>query len=328
MNVSPSSAAQSFIQGSAVTPELACASIENAEVLPRDFAVLSEHRLFAGGVVNWFQHYAQRGYFVRHDTDDARVLLDLPAQVMERDESCILLGCASDHYAWLYECLARLWVIEQLPALADLPLVVPENIPEERLAMLDKFGIARERLLGLPDDRTLMARELHIPCLLTVGDWVSPMALQFLRRRLRAGTAISSRRVYFSREGYSDRRLANEAELLSLLDRYGFEVVQLAGKTPMELVIIFCQSQAIIGMDDDAMANLVVSPQGARIGIIATAGAYRPRAHFICGQLAQNLTYLVGETIFESNSTHSLCDVRLPEEILLGFLHEVDGTNR
>ena len=96
----------------------------------------------------------------------------------------------------------------------------------------------------------------------------------------------------------------------------------------MELVVIFSQAQVIIGIDDDAMANLVVSPQGARIGIIATAGAYRPRAHFICGQLAQNLTYLVGETIFESNSTHSLCDVRLPEEILLGFLQEADGVSR
>jgi len=326
--VSPSLAAQSFMQGSAITPELACASIENAEVLPRDFSVLSEGRLFAGGVVNWFQHYAQRGYFVRHDTDDARVLLDLPALVQKQDVPCILLGGASDHYAWLYECLARLWVIEQLPELTVLPLIVPPNLSEDRLFMLDKFGVARERLLVLPDDRTLMARELHIPCLLTVGDWISPMALQFLRRRLRAEGGNKGRRIYFSRERFPDRRLANETELLSILDRYGFEVIHLAGRTQMELVVILSTSQAVIGIDDDAMANLVVSPQGAHIGIIATAGIYRPRAHFICGQLAQNLTYLVGETIFESNSIHSLCDVRLPEEILLGFLQEIDGHRR
>lgn len=328
LKVIPLSAPHSFVQGSAVTPELACASIENAEVLPRDFAVLAQGRLFAGGVVNWFQHYAQRGYFVRHDTDDARVLLDLPAEALKQNEACILLGGALDHYAWLYECLARLWVVEQLPELADLPLVVPASLPEERLAMLDEFGVARERLLSLPDARTLMARVLHIPCLLTVGDWVSPMALQFLRRRLRVGVAASGRRIYFSRQGYSDRRLANEGELLSVLDRYGFEVVQLAGKTPMELLGILSAAQAVIGMDDDAMANLVVSPQGAHIGIIAAAGAYRPRAHFICGQLAQNLTYLVGETIFESNPTHSLCDIRLPEQTLKGFLQELDGASR
>jgi capsular polysaccharide biosynthesis protein/Tfp pilus assembly protein PilF len=326
LKVNPPLAASSFVQGPAITPELACASIDSAEVLPRDFVVLCEGNLFAGAVVNWFQHYPQRGYFVRHEADDARVLLDLPAQSQHYEGSCILLGGAADHYAWLYECLARLWVVEQIPAFADLPLVVPANLSEERLAMLDKFGIARDRLLGLPDDRTLLAQELHVPCLLTVGDWISPMALQFLRRRFRAEAVTGGRRIYFSREGYSDRRLANEAELLSLFDRYGFEVIKLAGRTPIELMVIFSEAQAVIAMDDDAMANLVVSPQGARVGIIATAGAYRPRAHFICGQLAQNLTYLVGETVFESNSTHALCDVRLPKSDLLAFMQEVDSS--
>ncbi len=80
----------------------------------------------------------------------------------------------------------------------------------------------------------------------------------------------------------------------------------------------------MIGIDDDSMANLLVCPQGTRVGVIATAGAYRARAYFVCGQLAQELTYLVGETVYESNPVHSLCDIQLSEITLRHFLKDLD----
>ena len=323
LRVIPSSAKESFMLGTAVAPELGCASVLHAEILPREFTVLFQERLLVGGVINWFQHYAQRGQFVRHGADDGRVLLDLPGRIYEHDGACVLLGTANDQYSWLYESLARLWVIEQLPHLADLPLVVSSDMTDQHLAMLSFFGIPEERLLRLGNDCSIQARELHIPSLLTVGDWISPLALQFLRRRLNGGHMRAKRRIYLSREGLPDRRLTNEAGLLGLLEKNGFEAIKISEKSTLELLSIFREAEAVVGVDDEVMANLVVCPQGTRIGIIATAGAYRPRAHYICGQLAQDLTYLVGETQYESNPIRELCDVFLPENVLSTYLGEM-----
>jgi capsular polysaccharide biosynthesis protein len=305
---------------------LGYATARDAEVLPVDFSVLAGGHVLVGGVINWFQHYARRGRLVRHETDDGRVLLDLPGPVRKYDGAGVLLGKADDQYEWLYECLARLWVVEQVPDMADLPLVVSSELTTDRLAMLTYFDVSEERLLRLADDQSLQVRELHIPSLPTVGDWISPLALQFLRRRLRKGHMANCLRRYFlSRDGLADRRLSNESDLMAMLNEYDFEIVKIAEKSPLELIDLLCDAQCVIGIDDDSMANLLVCPQGARIGIIATAGTYRARAYFVCSQLAQELTYLVGETVYESNTVHSLCDIQLPETTLRRFLGELDG---
>jgi tetratricopeptide (TPR) repeat protein/capsular polysaccharide biosynthesis protein len=322
----PNSARESFVLGSPVTAELGFATALDAEVLPVDFSVLAGGYVLVGGVINWFQHYARRGQLVRHETDDGRVLLDLPRQGPKYDGACVLLGKADTQYEWLYECLARLWVVEQVPDLAELPLVVSSDLTADRLAMLTYFDVPEKRLLRLGEDQSLQVRELHIPSLPTVGDWISPLALQFLRRRLRNGHPPNWRRRYFlSRDGLPDRRLSNESDLMAILNEYDFEVIKISEKSPLELIDLLCVAQCVVGIDDDSMANLLVCPQGARIGIIATAGTYRPRAYFVCGQLAQELTYLVGETVYESNSVHSLCDIQLPEATLRRFLGELDG---
>ena len=80
------------------------------------------------------------------------------------------------------------------------------------------------------------------------------------------------------------------------------------------------QAEMVIGIDDDVLANVVVAPQGAKLGIITTGGTHRARAHFICGQLAIDATYMIGEIDFKSHSDHALCNVVLPVSILEAFL--------
>ena len=316
----PEISAISFRLGAPVAPEIFCARLENAEVVPIDNVVLAGRSLFLGGVSNWPQQFAKRGHFSRYCSDDLRILLDLPENIEEYDGACVLLGGGGDHFAWMFETLARLWAIEQQPALADLPLVVPADLSQARLEMLDALGIPRSRLLPLNDDRTLRARELHVPSLLTVGNWVSPLALQYLRRRLSSGSIEGRRRVYLSRQGLADRRLANEADLLPALAGHGFEVVNVNAMTPLELLGLFNDAEAILAIDDEILANLVVAPRWARIGVIIPEGIYQTRTFLVCGQLGHDFNYLLGTPVFTSNPEHALCDVVLPESVLSAFL--------
>lgn len=324
LKVIPHEAANQFISPEASSsPELFCATIPSAEVIPRDFGVLSQGRIFSEGVMNWDWHYGRGGHFSVHESDDMRLLMEIPGKARRFDGACILVGGAGDQYQWLFDSLSKLWIVDQLPVLENLPLVLPADLMESRLAMLDHLGIERERLLLLEADETLQVDVLHVPSVMTMGNWVSPVALQFLRRHFGAGSGSRRRRFYFSRARFPDRRLANEPEIMSILEQHGFERVETDKLAPMELMALFVQSEAVIGIDDDTLANAVVAPQGAKLGIIPTGGTHRARAHYICGQLAIDVTYMIGEIDYKSHTEHALCDVVLPVSVLQAFLDEL-----
>ena len=324
LKVIPDEAAHQFISPVASSsPELFCATLSSAEVIPRDLGVLSDGRIFSDGVMNWSWHYGRGGNFSVHESDDMRLLMDLPEKVRRFDGDCILLGGGRDQYQWLFDSLSRLWVVDQLPALHGLPLILPANLMQGHLAMLDHLGIERRRLLLLEDDETLHADVLHVPSVMTMGNWVSPVALQFLRRHFGETSGNRRRRLYFSRAHHLDRRLANEPEIMKILEQYGFERIETDKLAPMDIMSLFMQSEAVIGIDDDTLANVVVAPQGAKLGIIPTGGTHRARAHYICGQLAIEATYMIGEVDYQSNASHALCDVVLPVSVLRVFLDDL-----
>ena len=321
MRVLPLEAQFRFRLGAPVTSEAFVATIPNAEVLPRQFAVLSEDgSLFVDGLVNWPQFYPQNGECVRHATDDLRVMLDLPKSCVEVDGACAVIGGAGDHFAWMFEALSRLWALEQHPASKHLLLVVPDDLSEERLEMLDAAGVDRSRVLRLPARHTLRAKELVLPSLLTVGDWVSPLALQFLRRIFAIRQGRRARRLFLSRRAALQTRVANESELLPILEWHGFEVIDCIATSPMELLSALVDAEAVVASDDDSLANLVVVPQHARIGVIISEGIVRTRGFFISAQLGQELTYLVAQPDFESSATHAHCDITLASGVLEQFL--------
>lgn len=324
----PPEASPFWARGDAVdpfAPGILLLRLRDVELAPRDFCVLAEGRFaLIDGLVNWAPHYVQRGRHGVHQSDDGRVLLDLPSRVQDADVPCALLGGEGDLYAWMFEGVARLWGLEQRASAADLPLVVPDSLDGDRLALLQGLGVGDERLLRLSEDRMLRCRELWLSTLPVLGEWASPMAVQYLRRKFLVMLGESSqraRRVYLSRRDCGTRRLANEDELLPPIERHGFEVVHRESLSLLELLTVFSEAEAILAPDDDTLACLVVAPQGARVGAIASKGIYRPRAYCVSAQIGHAFTYLQAEPVFGSHSAHAECDVILPAESLREWLN-------
>ena len=305
------------------SPEIFLLTLENAEVLPEDFLVLAQRCVLVDGLVNRSQFYGFNGRFVVHEADDHRLLLDLPAMTQPLEEPCAVMGGGGDHFAFLFEGLARLWALEQHAQIATLPLIVPQSLGQEQRALLDRLGISAARLRPLAADRTFLCKKIYVPSLPLVGDWIAPTAIQFLRRKLTNALGDgpkANRRIYFSRAGCSARRVRNEEELLPCLARHGFEIVPQQGLGIGAQIELFREAEAIVAMDDEILANLAVTPLGARIGAIATRGIYRPRAYFIAAQLGLDFTYFQADAVFESHPSHAECDVVLPPEALQEFV--------
>jgi capsular polysaccharide biosynthesis protein/tetratricopeptide (TPR) repeat protein len=305
--------------------EIFIAQVTQARVLPKDLLLLSsDGQLFLDGFVRFPQQYVLReGGAIRHCADDGRLLLALPERRVALDQACVWLGAGSGHYEWVFESLARLWAIEQQPALQELPLIVQASLTRWQQDLLQLLGYGAERRIEVPADAMLECRELHAASMVSVGQFISPVAIQHLRRELARRVAPAGdapRRIYLTRKDAATRRLANEAELLPLLEQHGFVAVNTQGMSTAEQLALFQCAEFILGVEGAALVNLLMAPAHARVGVIVARGLYQTRHYYISAPIGHDFTYLCAEPDYASHAALAECDVTLAPEVLQAFL--------
>ena len=318
----PEEESVNFILGIPHAPEIFWARMRDVRVLPKEFSVIAGgNSLYVDAIVNWAQFYRQRGAYVVHESDDMRVLLKTPKQIRSVEETCALLGGSGDGFSWMYECIPRLWTIEQLPGFQQIKLIVPEDLSAERVEMLRRFGVGPDRLIRQSSAECILARDLLVPSLLAVGDWVSPIALQYLRRGLsQSGGSPPFRRIFIFRNSGGEQRLRNVEEVGARLLLEGFESIDMTSLAMSEKVKMLSEAAVIIGMDDDDLALIPVLSQGAWVGAMAPRGRYHPRAHLVSAQLGIKLVYLFGDPDFSGGRALEQCDVVMSMSVMDQFL--------
>ena len=295
-------------------------------VLPMDLLLLSaDGHLFLDGFARLPQQYALReGGAIRHCADDGRVLLAVPGRSLTVEQPCIWLGGGGGgHFQWVFESLARLWAIAQQPELRGLPLIVQSSLTRWQDELLQLLGYGANERIEVPADAMLECRELHAASMVMTGHFISPVAIQHLRRELARRIAPATdapRRIYLSRQGAPTRRLANEAELLPLLHQYGFVAVDTAGMGAAEQLALFQSADVILGIESAVLVNLLIAPAHARVGVIVARGPYQPRHYYVSAPIGQDFSYLCAEPDYASHAVLAECDVTLAPELLRAFL--------
>ena len=103
---------------------------------------------------------------------------------------------------------------------------------------------------------------------------VAAVRSRFLRRtRLaraeaalrRIGARNDGRRLFVDRSGARGRTLVNRAEIVALMERRGFEVIDPERYSPRQQIVRFARAEVVVGLAGAAMTNTIFSPPGARI---------------------------------------------------------------
>jgi capsular polysaccharide biosynthesis protein len=260
--------------------------------------------------------------FIAHVADDGRLLLALPPDEVRAPGPAVLLGAATRHADWLFENLARLWLVKQRPGLETLPLVVQGDLSAWQAGLLELCGYGEERLLRVPSGAMLACAELHVPSLPGLGDFVAPGAIEHLRRELRRSVpaASSAGRIYLARRRVAARRLVNEAEVETKLRANGFTTIDADNMEIRELLAEIAAADVVIGVQGAAMAHAFMAPPRATVGMIVAEGLQSARYLAPSAVLGQDFHFLLAEAQFASHERHDECDVVLPERVLDGFL--------
>lgn len=147
-------------------------------------------------------------------------------------------------------------------------------------------------LLGIQPEQVVDSRKADITfdeCVLAdIGHWFYPNVadIMALRKQVLAqipATTLPRNRIYVSRSGR--RRIINEAELINLLKKYDFEIIQDTPRSVAEQIAIYRRASFIVGPHGASLTNLLWCEPDAQLlelfSATYTPGFFRYLAHLL-----------------------------------------------
>lgn len=231
----------------------------------------------------WDEEHFQRDYCSR-----TRV----PPPVQLEGTYASLVSLWSDNYFhWMFDCLPRLAVLEAVGH-TNVPLIVPEGLRPWQRETLARLGVSASRQVPFQKQH-VQAEQLIWAAAPSYISFATPKVVRWLRERLVGSDPVrGQRRLYVRRVG--SRRVANEPEVMRVLDRHGFEVAEPERMTLGEQITTFSQAQAIIAVHGAALANSVFARQPAVLELFQP-GFYNTAHYVLAGAGNCDYWYLVCE---------------------------------
>jgi capsular polysaccharide biosynthesis protein len=141
----------------------------------------------------------------------------------------------------------------------------------------------------------------------------SPAAMARLGDRIRTAVSSSStgtRRIYVSRADAADRRILNESELMSVLNKYGFERIVPGSLSFEEQVQTFADAEIILGPHGAGLTNIIFADETTLVELF---GSYQNACFFT---LAQGVGHEYVSVMCRSNGSDMVVDVDTIEAVV------------
>lgn len=193
--------------------------------------------------------------------------LRLP-QLLAGKAALLAASNAENYYHWLFDSLPRLALLEA--AGYDLDAIEYFLLDDSKRAFqiesLARFGIGQSRLQHCSKRRVLRCERLIVPSMPALVGYPPRWLCEYLRCRFTNDKkAPPSRKIYISRRHARGRKLLNELEILPLLVRRGYDIVDAERLAFSEQVDLFSSAREVISVHGAGLSNIVFAPRGARV---------------------------------------------------------------
>jgi hypothetical protein len=205
------------------------------------------------------------------------------------------------NYHWFLDCLPRLYPLLQ-QVRKPVFLVIPDHIPAFQLATLE-FVLAGNRfitLVKIKKNEKWRVEEFLLPSFISnhYSGFLPAKVCGLIRQRVWQGYQVSRQaprsRLYISRAKAGKRRLVNEAEVVSLLQSFGFQVVYAEALSYQDQVALFYNAEVVVGVHGAGLTNVLF---GEHLTLVEFHPEELVRSHYfmICKALGFPYHYLVGD---------------------------------
>lgn len=180
---------------------------------------------------------------------------------------------SANYYHWLVDSLPRLLLLPAAPA--AYRLLMPAPVPAFVRDSAALLGFTE--LLPLAAGETLSGADLLIPEHVTPPGYQRPALLRQLRSALLRAVyqeqvlPPAHRKVYVSRRQQRVRRLLNEADIVAVLARHGYETVEFEGLSLAGQVRLMAETRAFVTVHGAGLTNMLFLPPGAQVAELLNA---------------------------------------------------------
>lgn len=214
------------------------------------------------------------------------------------------LGCVSgnNYYHWVLDCLPVLDVLQRggfdLRSADHLVFTgVQQPFQQE---MLRALGVPLEKIVETDRVRHIEAETLVCSSTQILNGGFPAWACDFLRTQVAAallpdGPQQKRRRLFVSRSDAAFRRVANEAELMPILERHGFERLILGPLAVRDQVAAFASAEIVVAPHGAGLTNLVFSPPGTTLVELFAPQYQNPCYYQLCCTAGHRYHALLGE---------------------------------
>jgi capsular polysaccharide biosynthesis protein len=178
----------------------------------------------------------------------------------------------SSYYHWLIDVAPKIASAKRYfgSKIADVTFVYPRALAHYEMETIDMLGIKLENVANSHDVGEITAREIVA---LPLPGWhkVSPRIFEL--RRLLAMPSSPERRLYIARSGR--RKVANEDQLLRMLQLHGFEHIVDRSRSMRQQIALFASASHIVAPHGAGLSNMLWASPSTQVLELADS-AYAP----------------------------------------------------
>ncbi|WP_298637057.1 glycosyltransferase family 61 protein [uncultured Umboniibacter sp.] len=215
-------------------------------------------------------------------------------------------------FHWFLDCLPRLWLLQRSKVNVDLYIIPGFDEHDFISESVKVLGVDKKSIVKIDSPQTLRVDSLVFPTSYvkesqkvrpSLGDGVNYKGgwdYKYIRdvnskfRSAVESSRVLHKRIFVDRSDSNHRQVKNHAELLSLLDRYGFHVVTPGLLTFVEQVSVFRDAEVVLGVHGAGLTNILwCKPDEASVIELVVDKLGDPGYRFIAGMLGLNYEYIL-----------------------------------
>jgi tetratricopeptide (TPR) repeat protein/capsular polysaccharide biosynthesis protein len=209
----------------------------------------------------------------RHDVRKHSVfnLESFPPLKQIEGSVAVLSGLSGNvYFHWMVDVLPRIELLRRSGRdLAEIDWFLVNSYQHQ-------FQRESLRILGIPEEKVLesdrlphiQATELIVPSFAGYLGWPSGWAIDFLRREFLKGIIPSyhyPKRIYISRSKARYRRVLNEADVVEVLEGFGFVSILPESMSLQEQIAYFYHAEVIVAAHGSGLTNTIFCRAGTKV---------------------------------------------------------------
>lgn len=251
--------------------------------------ITPDDKLLADFSLEWKKPPEQRSIYERPTLPPLRPLPGTVALLAIKDSGV--------YYHWMLDVLPRLLLLRRSGIVPDYYVLNGNRQASFQLTTLKALGIPESKIIYSSD-------QLHIrPDKLVIPGFTSGIrarwACDFLKTEMMVKKGIQPvkgyERIYISREHARKRKLLNETEVMSVLEKRGFRKVVLESLPLHEQIRIFASAQIVAGPHGAGFTNLIFCRPGTKVIEFFSPNLVHTCYPILSSLLGHRHYYLIGE---------------------------------